>query len=246
MKRTIFAIAAGLMASATAAQAGPLLPKLQAGVAQLGGAATAGVGSAIALPTAVLTGNGAPVGAGSTKVLPELSVAALPGLETVSPEAEGDWLDYNLNHWPTELTTWASMQATYAEYGAGLVVDRAAQGPVADPSCEICTPQSPYADYARDLLGLGNGTLGLVVGPLPPLPKRPTGMIWWVDWNLDYYPADLMSWASYRRNDAALRVDDIAREASVSGGNPLAALADGALGLVVGPLPPLPYLPTEY
>jgi hypothetical protein len=242
MKGSLMTVAACVATMfAGGVQAGPLLPNLQTGVAQLGGAVST------AVPGAALAGNGGALsGLAGSGSLPTFAAAALPGLDAVSPKAEGDWLDYNLNYWPTEVSGWASMRVTYAQYGSGLVLDRALQGPVEEPYCYDCTAVSPYTSYARDLLGLGNGALGLVVGPVPPLPQRPDGLPWWVEANLDFYPDDVLYWAGGRRGEVVFHTDNVLREASVSGGNPLGALQDGALGLVVGPLPPLPQLPTSY
>lgn len=155
MKKTILAIAAGLLASTTAAQAGGLLPRLQPVTAAVTGLTTPALAG---LSTPMQAKEGEP--RFGLPAFPDLPVPELPDISVpVVPLGQyywvHDWVDYTVNWYSRDAINWATDYAPTAAWDElDIVLGMAGAG---------------------DIGGAGNRMAGYVKKiPAPPQPVIPS------------------------------------------------------------------------
>ena len=251
MKLGKLSVIALLLAGATAAHAAsPLLPGLQSNLSSLKGATGK---TASAVRGVRLAGVGA-------LALPAL--AAKPQLAKSDTAADNSWLTYNLTQYPTDLNSWVAVKQSYATYGVGSLTGRVTQLPNSTCPDNACLPgTNPQvvgaANYAADILDIGNGAAGLVIKGPPPKPLLPsdlTSQQFWLDYNYSVWSNDIVNYAydeyvGRTLTDSASLLRTVGHisttEAQTSVGTVLTSLGNGAAGLVIKGPPPKPLMPGQ-
>jgi len=224
-----------LFAAGHATAAGPLLAGLQP---RLSAAAPALATPALsALPGLQSTLNAGPA-------LPALAATPLAGLES-SEGSENDWLQYNLYSFRYDVADWYVSRNTHYRTSIQMMI---AERPSPYNGCDAstCPWARQYAGYGANMLGLGNGAIGLSVKPTPPRPVMPSGMPFWLEYNYNYWPEQVVAWAAEKTYIATYYSGQALRDGAQYGaGAAVPSLTDGAIGLSVKPTPPKPVLPTD-
>jgi hypothetical protein len=226
-----------LLFGSTAVHAGALLPaRLQPVVAGVSG---------MAVPTLAA----APLQAAG---LAQLS--ALPGLDAPMQPKADNWLEYNLNQYPADLTAWTNDRVVRVQTAGTMLSTAATTLP------NLNAGLGEFANYAGNLLDVGNGATGLVVKGPPPRPLLPSeldsGQNYWIGHNIHVWPDQVADYIAddligQSLVDFAVAMYDgywvlqYPEYVSYYGPQFLNSLGNGATGLVVKGPPPRPLLPGE-